>query len=389
VVWWGSGDRPTLVEAGEYAGEDAIAVSATQLNVSSSQAKRVVDGWIELLASGPTLLRSIQFTSRTPARLFEALRGQTQLESLEVKWGDYSDLSALSEMTRLRHLVLLGARSVTSVDPLASLTGLETLELDGCERLRDLSPLGQLHSLVELTVEPSLWSSRQRVSSIDFLRGLRRLRRLRFAPLVESRDYSAVLELTDAAYVSLDETEAMAPSMIDLEWAVPGVSEALRPTRPIPLGWSDRTRGVRGAAVTGAELSTADAVSIIDAVWSDLLAGFRSRLEVMRWARELRVEDAELTGSALAAIEGLAGRSWQAPKGQELERLSTWLEGWRRSAAAYLADPAGEPRREALRVLTQTLIERPQFLEATFAEYVEEGAVGPDDAALFNLSWDG
>jgi hypothetical protein len=50
-----------------------------------------VDEWVDLLGT-PTELTELEFTTRTPKRLFAALAGQSQLESLKVKWGDYADL---------------------------------------------------------------------------------------------------------------------------------------------------------------------------------------------------------------------------------------------------------------------------------------------------------
>ena len=81
-----------LAEVSEYRGA-AVRVSATQLGTrySAAAARRIVDEWVNFLAAGPSPIRELDFTSRTPRRLFEALGGQPQLRSLAVKWGDYSD----------------------------------------------------------------------------------------------------------------------------------------------------------------------------------------------------------------------------------------------------------------------------------------------------------
>ena len=102
---------PRLTEVAEYAGQKTVVVSCTQLGTryTAAQARRVVDGWVELFSSGPSAIHDLQFTTRTPKRLFESLRGQTQLRRLAVKWGDYDDLSALSETSGMRDLCLRGA----------------------------------------------------------------------------------------------------------------------------------------------------------------------------------------------------------------------------------------------------------------------------------------
>ena len=74
------------------------------------------------MLKSPTPLTSLQFTSRTPKRLFAALAGQPQLLRLVVKWGDYEDLSSVASMTGLPHLKLRGATAVSNVAALASLT---------------------------------------------------------------------------------------------------------------------------------------------------------------------------------------------------------------------------------------------------------------------------
>lgn len=70
------GKVQVLTEASEYRGQAAVAVSCTQLGTeyTSSRAKRIVDEWIELLGS-PIPLSDLQFTTRTPKRLFAALAG--------------------------------------------------------------------------------------------------------------------------------------------------------------------------------------------------------------------------------------------------------------------------------------------------------------------------
>src|SRR5689334_9681017 len=123
---------PVLTEASEYEGQSAIAVACTQLGsrYTPARARRIVDEWIELLGL-PLPLADLQFTTRTPKRLFAALSGQPQLIRLGVKWSDYADLSPIGAMTHLRSLELRGASAVTDLGPLASLDGLAVLALEG------------------------------------------------------------------------------------------------------------------------------------------------------------------------------------------------------------------------------------------------------------------
>jgi len=168
-----------LTEASEYTGEKAIAVACTQLEAgfTSSRARGVVDGWIELLSSR-TPLTDLHFTTRTPKRLFAALTGQPQLTRLVVKWGDYADLSPLSSMTGLRHVELRGASAVTNVGPLAALHALKLLALEGFRTIEDPAPLANLHRLADLEVGGAWITPRNgHIATIGFLRELRDQRR--------------------------------------------------------------------------------------------------------------------------------------------------------------------------------------------------------------------
>src|SRR5512146_3257645 len=117
----GGADVRNAVEVADYAGEASVAIAATQLGsaYSDRQKRQVVEEWIDFFGSGPTPIRSLRFTTRTPKRLFDSLSGQPQLTSLQVKWGDYDDLTVLGGMSRLESLRLAGASKVHRLTPLA------------------------------------------------------------------------------------------------------------------------------------------------------------------------------------------------------------------------------------------------------------------------------
>ena len=189
---------PVLREASEYRGEAAIAVACTQLGpeYTSREAKRVLDEWIELLRA-PTPLTDLQFTSRTPSRLFAALSGQPQLTRLVVKWGDYADLTPIAAMTGLRTLRLRGASAVGDVSPLRALEHLDLLTLEGFTTIDDPSPLANLRALRHLELGGKWMTPRNgHITSIGFLRELRGLEHVLLHTLVvDDLDYSPLLEL--------------------------------------------------------------------------------------------------------------------------------------------------------------------------------------------------
>ncbi|HEX7834293.1 MAG TPA: hypothetical protein VF479_02360, partial [Pseudolysinimonas sp.] len=118
---------PVRRRVSEYDGESTLAVAPTQQDLPSRQAARVLDEWIEFFQEGPHRFDELEFRSRTPARLVDALAKQTQLRRLELKWGDYSDLGALAGMSELRELALGGGVRIVTLEPLAGLSSLRRL----------------------------------------------------------------------------------------------------------------------------------------------------------------------------------------------------------------------------------------------------------------------
>jgi hypothetical protein len=113
----GRGQLPRVfTEVSEYDGAERILIAPTQLYadefgrpIPQARLKRIVDEWCEFFEASSTPIRYLDISSRAPKRLVAALRGQTQLRGLEIKWGDYEDISAVSRMPDLWTLRLGGA----------------------------------------------------------------------------------------------------------------------------------------------------------------------------------------------------------------------------------------------------------------------------------------
>lgn len=372
-----------MVEAGEYVGEQAIAISATQLTVPQSRANRVIDGWIELFENGPTPIVDLSFSSRTPARLFNALRSQTQLQKLDVKWGDYSDLSALVGMKELRSLNLGGATAITTVEPLGSIKSLRELNINGSKRVKDYEPLGRLVGLERLSITESLNGPNQHAESIEFVRGLTRLKELLFTPRVDSLDYSPLLSLQHADLVRIHEVRGMSPSAIDLEWAVPGMGEAAARTyADNQRTWTSARSEPRSDPSDAEEL---EAMRAVDKVWSSLLDGRMTRLEAIVWARNFGPSRRDLEHESRLELESLTGYPWSSPPDSMHLKLFKWLEDWRAAVRQFADDPEGEPRREALRRVIRLGASHSPHARWMFEQFVSEGLLGPDDDAVLGV----
>jgi hypothetical protein len=161
----------------------------------------------------PHPLSDLQFTTRTPKRLFAALAGQPQLTRLAVKWGDYADLSPIGSMTGLRNLQFRGASAVTDLHPLATLNNLEQLALEGFRTIDDPSPLATLHGLIDLELGGAWMTPRNgHIEAIGFLRELRCLKKaLLHTIVVDDLDYSPLLDLPKLAWVRVMKVRGMQP----------------------------------------------------------------------------------------------------------------------------------------------------------------------------------
>lgn len=216
----------TVIErVAEYDGAPVVAIAATQLGLPAAQAARVLDDWIEFFSAGTSGIAELEFRSRTPARLFAALAAQTQLRRLELKWGDYADLSVLSGMTQLDTLMLGGAVGVTSLAPLTALGSLRRLVLTGTRRVADYAPLGRMSWLRELIVVDDFTGPRLHARSVEFVRGMTGLTSLRWSPIVDSADYSPFLALTNVDDLWITASRGMSPRMDELEAALPALNQ--------------------------------------------------------------------------------------------------------------------------------------------------------------------
>ena len=208
-----------LERPADYRGEETIRVAATQNDdLTAAQARKLVAEWMDFFTSGPLPFTGLEFVTRTPRRLFETLAHQTQLERLEVKWGDYSDLFPIANMPCLHTLKLQGMSAVESVAPLTGNASIRTLELHGLRDADDMSPLGTMTALRDLSLGGDFNSLRiAHIDSLDFLAGLPQLERLFLGCLiVDSKDYTPIMGLPNLTDAWAMECRGMRPPIREL-----------------------------------------------------------------------------------------------------------------------------------------------------------------------------
>lgn len=194
----------TIREVSQYHGEKQVCIACTQLNGKEEQAlfpdlvsfsekdkKRILNEWISFLQCSPEALTGLHFTTKVPQALLDAACFQNDLEELRIKWGSYSDLSALRNLKKLKYLYIGPGAGVRDISVLGDLSQLTVLHLEGFQKIEDYSPLARLQSLEQLVITgPILGSSPMR--DLEFLRQMPRLRSVLLANITVKKPYTRV-----------------------------------------------------------------------------------------------------------------------------------------------------------------------------------------------------
>ena len=201
-----------VVEVADYAGERELTINCTQLDScnypkykKASEKKRVLSEWCRFLVENPKIFTSLAFGTRMPQDLFNALCKQEDLRRLYIKWGSYSDISAITELQKLEYLHIGSGASVLSVESLAKLKNLVVLSIENFQKITDYRSLTTLDNLELLSIDgDSLSPQYIHVDSLDFLREMKQLKSFSLnTARVESKDYTPILELENLEYLWL------------------------------------------------------------------------------------------------------------------------------------------------------------------------------------------
>ena len=147
--------------------------------------------------SGLTNLTALN-VMETGAADLSPLSGLVHLEELDLANPDIADLTPLSGLTNLKILYLdngnMISSAITDLSPLAGLTNLEALYIPAKSNYTDFSPLAGMTHLKELSMMGSQSDGTNSIDSLDFLKGLKDLERLRIS--VRSCDLTPIAGLT-------------------------------------------------------------------------------------------------------------------------------------------------------------------------------------------------
>ena len=149
--------------------------------------------------AGLTNLRDLTFYN-TDTSDISAVSNLTRLVRLKIRHSPVEDITPLARLVNLEELNLHDC-NISDISPLKNLTKLRALTIDGGDgRISDLSPLSKLTNLKNLDI------GNCKISDLSPLAGLTQLREL-FADSSEISDVSSLAELTNLTRVILRDNQ--------------------------------------------------------------------------------------------------------------------------------------------------------------------------------------
>lgn len=175
----------------EYDGSEQICISCTQLQgrYSDSERRRILKDWIYFLKTNPTAFRALHFNSHVPQALFDAVCCQENLTELRLKWGNYSNLTGLTNLNHLQYLYLGSCPGVQDLTPITQCQELVVLYVGNFKRITDYSALHKLNRLEQLVISGPILGDVS-VADIDFIQNMPNLTSVWFPNVRILKHYS-------------------------------------------------------------------------------------------------------------------------------------------------------------------------------------------------------
>ncbi|MBA6231431.1 MULTISPECIES: leucine-rich repeat domain-containing protein [unclassified Colwellia] len=194
----------TISYPSEYEGQTDLRIACTQLNITPSQQKKLVDEWAELIPK-LTNIEHVWFYSRVPQKLINSVSRLPNLRSLFIKWSGngITDLVKLGDLKSLERLYIGSCTQVETLDCLKNLTNLKWLEMHELKKINDITAVKELSNLIGLTFTGGMFG-KQSLTNIEPISHLSKLEFLDLHRLkVESGDISAITQLQNLKYLDL------------------------------------------------------------------------------------------------------------------------------------------------------------------------------------------
>ena len=184
----------SLKQVSEWDGREYVCIGCTQLytpdmekhfhglkGYTIPEQKRILAEWVDFLRTETKALKGVHFRTSLPQVLLEAVCCQENLETLQIKWGPFSDWSCLENLKNLKYFSSDGFRAkVNDISPIGKLSELIVLSLGSYKKFTDLTPLANLKKLEQLE-----YIAGCKIKDLEFLRQMPNLRDLRLYAKIE------------------------------------------------------------------------------------------------------------------------------------------------------------------------------------------------------------
>ena len=181
--WYYSPDttpRP-VASPEDFAASDRLSVSCWRPGQTAHHQRALMQQWCEML---PRLrgVRLLWLTFKVPQQLFDAACRMPDLEGLWIKWSSIESIDNLRASEQLKYFHLGSSTKLASIEPLRDCMQLRSLGLENLARIDRLDPIAALTGLDQLSLEGSMWTS-WKVATLEPIGRLNGLRYLSLANL--------------------------------------------------------------------------------------------------------------------------------------------------------------------------------------------------------------
>ena len=161
-------NKSTVTELTEYDGSSDLRLYITQLTDRSSyQQSKLVKEWCKTLPTFKSI-EHLWLPSSVNQKMFDAICELPNLKTLWIKWSGIKRIEKIERLSKIQHLHIGSSSQIESIQPLAKLNTLITLETEQLNKISNFEFLGVLTQLEGLGIDGSIWGT-QKIDSLEFL----------------------------------------------------------------------------------------------------------------------------------------------------------------------------------------------------------------------------
>ncbi len=179
-----------------YRQETRLNLNITQLDISTSEQKKLVKSWCLELPK-LTSVRFLWFCSRVNQDMFEAACKMENLEGLFIKWSGIKDIDSLVNLKNLKHLHIGSSGQIENIKVFRNINWLSTLNLEQLNKVSDFTDISEMINLKGLGIDGSVWTTQK----IDTLKPIGHLTALKYLTLtntqIKDKSFDPILNLKE------------------------------------------------------------------------------------------------------------------------------------------------------------------------------------------------